>query len=118
MLIEVTITNPLTSRLMNFALTVPDGFPSEKIENLHETFKAFNPDCHVNFDWHNGQHHNFICGMPVNMKLDQNRLPFNEFFAKWYCKTNFADMAKETAKQAEGTSNTIIDNIFNQIHNN
>lgn len=115
LIIEVTITNPLTSRLIMFALTVPDNMPYEQLKTLHVQFEQFNPDCHVNFE---GKDIEPIYGMPVNMKVDQKRLSFNEFFTKWYAKTSFSAMVEKTAMESKGTSNTIIENIFEQIRLN
>jgi hypothetical protein len=115
MLIEVTITNPLTSRLMMFALAVPDTMTDEQMKNLHAQFAQFNPDCHVNFE---GNGFTPIYSMPLNMKADQNRLPFTAFLAKWYVKTNYTTMKDMTVRDADGTDNSIVSNIFDQIHMN
>jgi hypothetical protein len=115
MLIEVTITNPLTSRLMMFALAVPDTMTDEQMKNLHTQFAQFNPDCHVNFE---GKGVTPIYSMPLNMKADQTRLPFTAFLAKWYVKTNYTTMKDRTVRDADGTDNSIVSNIFEQIQMN
>ncbi len=99
-LISVTITNSLTSRLFMFALAIPSELTTEQIECLYEQFREMNPDCCVQFDGDNI----YISRMPVNMKRDEAVLTVDQFIAKWYRKTSFAD----NAKNATGTSNDII----------
>lgn len=111
--IEVIISNCLISRLMMFAIVVPETMPFEQIENLHKQFEAFNPDCHVNFHIDS---ENFICGMPVNMKLDEKRLTFDQFMAKWYSKTNFTQSAQEPVNT--GTDMDLIDSIMKNLNLN
>jgi len=78
--IEVTITNAITGeRHAPCRIFLGDDFT--QINLLHRTIsKDVHPDCHVNFHW--GE--NFILGMPYNMEQDEEKMPFDEWVAKWY----------------------------------
>jgi len=91
MLIEVTITNALTSQILMFAIEVPDNFTQTEIEALHEQCKNFHADSHVNFQWGNGC---FICGSPLNMQKDAINLDYEEYVKKWYSPTKFSENAQ------------------------
>lgn len=80
--INVTITNAITGE-RNAPLTL---FLHERslIEAMHPMIEKIHPDCHVSFYWTEGEHNNFILGMPYNMRQDEANLPFDEYVAKWY----------------------------------
>jgi len=95
MIIQTTIANKLTSNILMFAIAVPDHFTFQEIEALHEQFKQFHADAHVNFEWSNPSgRDNFICGVPVNMQKDAINLPYEDYMKKWYSPTKFSENAQ------------------------
>lgn len=93
MQIFVTLTNAFKpENIINRIYDVPDSYPYEKINTVHEALSNIFPDANVNFRWMppTQQQHNFIYGVPVNQKLDEirvekNQLTWDAYMEIWYC---------------------------------
>lgn len=110
MRIHVKLSNALTSKLVEFTITVEDTMNFEEIAALHSEIEETSPDCHVNFAWlrDGAEASSFICGMPTNMRRDELELTFEQYMAKWYAKTNFAGLNEVEKLNADITRNNLI----------
>ena len=111
--IAVKITNALTFTFIEYTLDLHDKSTFEDICAYHSGLEKMHPNSHVNFTWPSTipNEKNFICGMPVNMRIDGELMDFEDYFAKWYSKTNFAADDSQTA-------NTLIDEFLNSEFSN
>lgn len=86
MKVKVFIKDCLTKEVIrNNEVSVPE-YSAEQMSEFHKKFERKYPNAHVNFTWKpkNCKSTCFICGVPLNMMLDEILLTDEEYTAKWY----------------------------------
>ena len=86
MKIKVFIKDALTNEVIRNNEVETSEFTFEQMCKHHELFKNIYPNAHINFSWlpKGAKDTSFICGMPLNMQLDEENMPFEDYCAKWY----------------------------------
>ena len=85
MKIKVSISDQLTQEKLELELLVLNSTSDAEIKEMHKELERKHPNACVNFDWDN----NFIYGMPLNQRKDEERvdnldITFDEYMEKWY----------------------------------
>jgi hypothetical protein len=77
---------------MEYEIELHDTSTFEDVCAYHKGLEKMHPNAHVNFTWYTKGYDraSFICGMPLNMEIDQQLLTFDDYMKKWYSPTKFA----------------------------
>jgi len=91
MKVKVFIKDALTGQVIRNNEVTTQEYSFSQMDKFHKQFEAKYPNAHVNFVWFpkNSDSESFICGMPLNMKLDEIRVDKGEmaeaeYHNKWY----------------------------------
>lgn len=90
MKVNIFIKDALTgSVIRNEVETKENSF--DEMSNFHDKYKNEYPNAHINFYWYpkGCDKPSFICGMPLNMQLDEKKLDeggmeWEYYMQKWY----------------------------------
>jgi hypothetical protein len=91
MKIKVFIKDAITDKVIrNNEVNAPE-YSFQQMEMFHNQFKNKYPNAHINFSWlpKGASQSSFICGMPLNMQLDESKvdkgqMSFEDYSKKWY----------------------------------
>lgn len=91
MKIKVFIKDALTGQVIRNNEVITQEYSFEQMDTFHKQFEKKYPNAHVNFSWtpKGATQPSFICGMPLNMKLDETKvykgkMSEAEYDKKWY----------------------------------
>jgi len=83
--LTIVRTNPFTNATHKTEIVFNQTLTAETIDQLHWLLSTNHPDEFVNFTYGKG----FICGQPMNMKLDESKvnagtMTHEDLMTKWY----------------------------------
>jgi len=91
MKIKVLIKDALTEKVIRDNEVETPEYSYEQMSVFHNQFKRKYPNAHINFSWlpKGAKDVCFICGVPLNMQLDERRMDkgiitWDEYVQKWY----------------------------------
>jgi hypothetical protein len=91
MKIKVFIKDAITNQVIRNDEVNTLDYSFQQMSNFHNRFKKRYPNAHINFSWlpKGAKQSSFICGMPLNMeldeiKLDKGQMSWDEYTEKWY----------------------------------